>query len=284
MKVLVAIDRSPESQIALRYVCHLVEHFDATVDALHVKQDVTQLVLEDFDVPFLKKEDIAEKVEKETKEVEENIIESCQVCLAGKVPCEPKIVVGEPAEEILRVAREGNYDLIVLGSHGHSALAGFLLGTIHTKILHYARRPILIARSYRTIQKVLVAYRGTKCDQAALHFIAPLLARKKPQITVLHVQETELGESKEFAEACLLYSDNVLKSFDHAPIMKHAEGDFVRETLNEILANDYDLLVLGAYGHQRSKIFKVISDEALTLVSRTTTPVLVYRNKDEKTE
>ncbi len=280
--MLVAIDKSPESQIALRYACHLLEHFDATVDALHVKQDVTQLVLEDFDVPFLKKKDPAKKVEEETEGVKRKIIEACQVCLAGKVPCEPKIVVGEPAEEILRVAREGNYDLIVLGSHGHSALAGFLLGTIHTKILHHTRRPVLIARSYKTIEKVLIAYRGTKCDQSALHFIAPLLARKKPQITVLHVQETELGESKEFAEACLLYSDKVLESFDHIPVTKHVEGDFVRETLNEILTNDYDLLVLGAYGHQKPKILKVISDEALTLVGRTTTPVLVYRDKKDR--
>ncbi len=284
MKVLVAIDKSPESHIALRYACHLLEHFDATIDALHVKQDVTHIVLEDFDVPFFKKKDITEKVEEETKEVEEKIFEVCQVCLEGKVPCEPKIVVGEPAEEILRVAREGDYDLIVMGSHGHSALAGFFLGTIHTKILHHARRPVLIARSYRTIRKVLVAYRGTRCDQAALRFIAPLLVRKKPEITVLHVQETELGESREFAEACLLYSNRTLKAFDHTPVIKHTEGDFVTETLNEILANDYDLLVLGAYGHQKPKILRVISDEALTLVSRTTTPVLVYRDKNDKAE
>jgi nucleotide-binding universal stress UspA family protein len=113
-----------------------------------------------------------------------------------------------------------------------------------------------------------------------LHFVAPLLSRQKPEITVLHVQETQLGESGEFAEACLISGDKTLKDYRHAPITKAASGDYVEETLRELISGDYDLVVLGAYGHERPKMIKAISDEALTLVSRTTRPVLVYREKE----
>jgi nucleotide-binding universal stress UspA family protein len=237
------------------------------------------VILEDFDIPFLKKKDPKESIEAEAKEVQEEIVSACDICLAGKVPCEPKIVAGEPAEKIIEETKTGDYDLIVMGSHGRSALKGFLLGSVHSKILHHTDRPVLIVRELREIQRILVVYRGTRCDQAALQFIAPLMERKKPEITVLHVQETNLGESDEFAEACLLQSDKSLKSVGHTPIMKSAQGDFVDETLKEIMIGDYDLVTLGAYGHEPPKALQFISDEAINIVSRTARPVLVYRDK-----
>ena len=46
MKILVAVDKTEESQMALRYCCHLMEHFTAIVDALYVKPDVVETVAE----------------------------------------------------------------------------------------------------------------------------------------------------------------------------------------------------------------------------------------------
>ena len=78
----------------------------------------------------------------------------------------------------------------------------------------------MILRNFRPIQKILVAYRGSQCDQGALEFIAPLFAKKKPEITVLHVQETERGESEEFAEACLLTGDETLRNYGYIVFAK----------------------------------------------------------------
>ena len=46
MKILVVVDKSEESQQALRYTCHLLEHFEADVDALYVKPDLVASVAE----------------------------------------------------------------------------------------------------------------------------------------------------------------------------------------------------------------------------------------------
>lgn len=54
------------------------------------------------------------------------------------------------------------------------------------------------------------------------------------------------------------------------------------EILKAVAVERYDLLVLGAYGHQRPKYLKIISDEALNLVRLTTRPVLVYRDYSGK--
>ncbi len=281
MKILVAVDRSEESQMALRYTCHLLEHFPAEVDALYVKPDLVEMVAESSYAPFTTKADVEKAVEVDAQKVLDEIIEACEICLGGKIPCEPRVAVGEPADEILNAANVGQYDMIVLGSHGRSSLKGFLLGAVHAKILHHALQPVLILRNFRPIQKILVAYRGSQCDQGALEFIAPLFAKKKPEITIMHVQETELGETEEFAQACVLTGEETLKKLSYTPIKKTAQGDFVDEILKAVTVERYDLLVLGAYGHKRPKYLKVISDEALNLVRLTTRPVLIFRDYTE---
>ncbi len=282
MKILVAVDKTEESQQALRYACHLLEHFEADVDALYVKPDVVEMVKDSSYAPFTTRGHVERAVEEEANKVMEEIIEACEICLGGKIPCQPRVAVGEPADEILRVAETGGYDMIVLGSQGQSMLKGFLLGAVHAKILHHALQPVLILRNFRPIQKILVAYRGSQCDQGALEFIAPLFAKKKPEITIMHVQETELGETEEFAQACVLRGEETLRKFDNTPIKKLAKGDFVDEILKAVAVERYDLLVLGAYGHRRPKYLKVISDEALNLVRLTSRPVLVFRDIPEK--
>ena len=54
------------------------------------------------------------------------------------------------------------------------------------------------------------------------------------------------------------------------------------EILKAVAVERYDLLILGAYGRQRPKYLKLISDEALNLVRLTTRPVLVYRDSGDK--
>ncbi|MEJ2093206.1 MAG: universal stress protein [Syntrophobacterales bacterium] len=283
MKILVAVDKSEESQEALRCTCHLLEHFQAEVDALYVQPNVADIVADSSYAPFATKTDVEEAVVAEAEKVLDNILESCEICMGGKIPCEPQVAVGDPTEEILDFAEQGNYDIIVLGAQGRSSIKGFLLGTVHAKILHHASQPVLILRNFRPIQKILVAYRGSQCDQGALEFIAPLFAKLKPEITIMHVQETALGESEEFAQTCVLTGEETMRKYGFTPIKKLAQGDFVDEILKAVAVERYDLLVLGAYGHQRPKYLKIISDEAMNLVSLTTRPVLVYREPSDKT-
>jgi nucleotide-binding universal stress UspA family protein len=278
MKILVAVDKTAESQVALRYACHLMEHFIAIVDALYVKPDVVETVTEGGGyTPFTTKSDVAREIEKETEKTVEEIIEACAICVGKRIPCNPFVASGDPAEEILNAANRDYYDMIILGSQGRSLLRGLLLETVPAKILQHARQPVLVLRNFRPIQKILVAYRGSQCGQGALEFIAPLFAKKKPEITVLHVQEMEQVESGEFVEACLRTGDETLRRYGYAPIKKIAKGDFVEEILKAVAIERYDLLVLGAYEPKLPKYLKVISDEVLDLVRLTTRPVLVYR-------
>jgi nucleotide-binding universal stress UspA family protein len=281
MRVLVAVDNSTESSSALRYACHLLEDSNSWVETLYVKPQGADTSSGFFAYPFVKKGDFAEWAEDEAQKVEEQVLGSFDICTEGQVACWRRVAIGDPAEEILEAADRRHYDLIVLGSQGKSAFRGFLLGAVHANILHHAKQPVLIVRSFRPIRRVLVAYRGSRCDQGALRFVAGLLAWKKPEITVLHVQETSRGESESSAQTCLLQGDRTLRDLDHLPVTRMARGDFVDEILKEVATERYDLIVLGAYGHKRPKYLRIISDEALNLVRLTSRPVLVYRDNLE---
>jgi nucleotide-binding universal stress UspA family protein len=281
MRVLVAVDKNPETFVGLRYACRLLSNADARVDAIHVSPQLKDIAAESY-APFLTKDGLADAIQDEVLQVEEMFDEACEPCRAANISCALQVAEGDPADEILNAARTGRCDMIILGSHEESYVRGLLLGAVHAKILHHAQQSVLIVRRLREIRSVLAVYRGSQNDDASLRFLGPLLADKKAEITLLHVQETGHGESDEFAGASLQKGARILREFDFEPITRMAKGDFVEEILKEVAVNRHDLVVLGAYGHNRPKYLKLISDEALNLARLTTRPILVYRDKADE--
>lgn len=60
------------------------------------------------------------------------------------IPSEMKIVYGDPADEILKEAREGGYDLVVTGTRGRGPLARLLLGSVSHKVAEQAPCAVLV--------------------------------------------------------------------------------------------------------------------------------------------
>ncbi|MCK4443298.1 MAG: universal stress protein [Thermoplasmata archaeon] len=56
------------------------------------------------------------------------------------------IAVGKPADEVLAEARRYDYDLIVMGHAGKSAVVDLILGEVASKVIHHSTRPTLIFR------------------------------------------------------------------------------------------------------------------------------------------
>ena len=56
------------------------------------------------------------------------------------------LLAGDPVDEIVAHADSIDADVIVVGSRGHGAVAGALLGSVSRGVLHEARRPVLVVR------------------------------------------------------------------------------------------------------------------------------------------
>jgi universal stress protein A len=65
----------------------------------------------------------------------------------ARVPVEHRLEEGDPVAEILRVAREGNCDLIVMGTHGRTGLAHLLMGSVAERVVRKATCAVLVVKS-----------------------------------------------------------------------------------------------------------------------------------------
>ena len=65
---------------------------------------------------------------------------------AAGVPYNYHIGVGRVAETIVRFAREGNFDKIVMGTHGRGGLLELLLGSVAHEVLKNATVPVLLVK------------------------------------------------------------------------------------------------------------------------------------------
>jgi nucleotide-binding universal stress UspA family protein len=60
---------------------------------------------------------------------------------------------GPPAKQLAELADRIDADLIVLGSRGHSPLAGLVLGSVTHQLVHAAGRPVLAVPPARAVQR-----------------------------------------------------------------------------------------------------------------------------------
>lgn len=54
--------------------------------------------------------------------------------------------VGHAGQEIAKLADEGGFDLLIMGSHGHGALANLVMGSVTTQVLAHCKVPVLLVR------------------------------------------------------------------------------------------------------------------------------------------
>lgn len=56
------------------------------------------------------------------------------------------VQVGHAGETIAKIAEEGQFDLIVMGTQGHSALGKLVMGSVSTQVLACCQVPVLLVR------------------------------------------------------------------------------------------------------------------------------------------
>ena len=61
---------------------------------------------------------------------------------------EGKVVskVGAAGEMIAKAAEAGKFDLVMMGSHGHSALGNLVMGSVATQVIAHCKVPVLLVR------------------------------------------------------------------------------------------------------------------------------------------
>ncbi len=138
MKILAAVDGSPHSTAMLDKLCARFGWF----------REPPALTLLYVHLPLPYKRAAAwagkEAVHQYYEEESEAALAPARGVLAkAGVACAVEKRVGDPAAEIVRFADEGGFDLVAMGTHGHTGLANLVMGSVATKVLAGAKTPVL---------------------------------------------------------------------------------------------------------------------------------------------
>ncbi len=135
-RILLPTDGSAFSERAADYALEIAKNSQATVTAAHV---VEMPAPKQLDTNNLERE-AAQRAETCFKSIKEKAAE------AG-VEVESKVLISRSiGGAILEEAEEGNYDLIVMGSHGLSGVKKFLLGSVSDAVVHHTTKSVLLTK------------------------------------------------------------------------------------------------------------------------------------------
>ena len=141
MKVLLPVDGSDHTKHMLAY---------AATQKAWLTDDANELTLLTVVPPlpqrmraFMNEEEAADYYSKEAAAV----LEPAKA-FADAQGWNPTVLhlVGTPARVISDTATEGGFDLVVMGSHGHTALGSLVLGSVTSSVLAHCRVPMLIVQ------------------------------------------------------------------------------------------------------------------------------------------
>lgn len=152
-KILVPLDGSEHSLRALNIAAQIADKFKGKLSLVHVYQvGVVPIVMPEPTtvtppgVPVTTPMEVSRMTEaareagdRILKDAEENVKET-------GVEMEKLLVEGHVVQEIIRTAKEGGFDLIVIGARGISHIRELLLGSVTDGVIHHVSCPVLVVK------------------------------------------------------------------------------------------------------------------------------------------
>ncbi|GGH65876.1 universal stress protein [Comamonas phosphati] len=140
MKILLSVDGSPYTQKMLAY---LTSH----QELLGTRHEYTAITVQPL-LPARARAAVGKEVVEQYYDEEiAKILDPVRDFLDARgvqVQCVSK--VGPIADSIIQEAQNGQFDLIVMGTHGHGALGRLVMGSVSSQVLAGCTIPVLLVR------------------------------------------------------------------------------------------------------------------------------------------
>jgi len=142
-RILVPVDYSEHSRASVLVAAELAKATGATVDIVHV-WDRPLYVPEGVMVRRQGEEhrSLAELIRENAEKDMNDFLATLE--LPDGVPVTHRMCSGEPAQKLVEEARTGEYDLIVVGTHGRAGVLHLLLGSTAERLVRLSPVPVLV--------------------------------------------------------------------------------------------------------------------------------------------
>lgn len=245
--LLCGIDFSPASLTALAYTALIAKAYAAQAHILHAHH---------IDLPPYMGSSQWDALRKELKSArgaaEDHMREfAAPVLRAAGVTADIYAVDAAPVDALLDALDHLEPGLVVLGSHRHTGLDRFLLGSVSAGVLRETRTPLLVTRPREgaeageaKVEHILCPVNYTPAATAGLQAAASLAGRLGAKLTLLTALENGGDEDRERDRLCQWVPEQVKRDCDWeaAPVVKGPAAERIVLAASDLGA---DMIVLG---------------------------------------
>ncbi|HVQ15945.1 MAG TPA: universal stress protein [Vicinamibacterales bacterium] len=136
-RILVAVENSPADKTILEHVRQLAALTQAEILLVHVADG---WAARNFNHLKLRE---SEEMKADRAYLQRIVAE----LTADSLKVEAELAMGDPADQLIRLAQERNVDLIAMSTHGHRFLNDLVRGTTVSKVRHFVKIPVLLLRA-----------------------------------------------------------------------------------------------------------------------------------------
>jgi len=141
-RILVPVDYSECSRAALRAALEIAQKFGSSIEVVHVWDRPTYV----SDVLMVggqghPQKSLVDLIRENAERDMDEFLATLELPAGAKVS--HRLIAGEPASTIVKELQSGNYDLVVISTHGRTGLAHLLLGSVTEKLVRLSPIPVM---------------------------------------------------------------------------------------------------------------------------------------------
>jgi nucleotide-binding universal stress UspA family protein len=190
---------------------------------------------------------------------------------------------GRPAERILQTAESRDDAMIVLASHGRSGLGRAVVGSVASRVVQAATRPVFVVRAMRNangagefspIERVLVPVDGSAFSEQAIAVITEMFKGHDVKMHLLNVIETPRFANQAQSEGYIRWLGEQITETGGSATWQVTQGN-AADQINTISSDqDSNLIAMSTHGRTGLDRF-VIGSVAEKVLQEAERPLLL---------
>ena len=294
-RILVPLDGSQLSEVALPHALHLAQIFHSKLVLIQVLEASSGA----------EGGDLIEPLSWQIQKAESDLYLRGIVTRLGEIglDVEYQILEGRTPETIVQYAQNNAVDLVVMSSHGYSGLSRWNISSVISKVIEKVYLPVLVIRAYLALEdtgtevhykKILVPFDLSKRAECSLPIAITIAQADEGELVLVHVLRrpevmTSTPESVELnrlADEYVTLSQTATSSYldemcERMPVPCRArlvQNDSIPRALHEVVDQEAaDLVIFCAHG-QAGQADWPYGSVSRNYIEQGTRPVLVLQD------
>ena len=136
-RILVPVENSPYDEAIIDHVRQLAAQMGSELHLVHVADGWAARNFDRFQL----------RESEEMKDDRDYLARLAADLTSHGLKVSTELAMGDPADELIRLAEERQVDLVAMSTHGHRFLNDLVRGTTVNKVRHLVKIPVLLVRA-----------------------------------------------------------------------------------------------------------------------------------------